>query len=60
MPDSVVRHMNDWGKKSKSEEYGQKFQFLNSPREIYNLVNDELEKVEGLVKDGVPFPDIPE
>ena len=22
MPDSVVRHMNDWGKKSKSEEYG--------------------------------------
>ena len=58
MPDSVVRQINDWVKRSNREEYGKKMPFLNITRVKYDWGSYEFEEYEGLVDYDIPHSDI--
>ena len=57
VPDRVIKKVNQWGVRSKREEYGKKLKFLNRNRQKYDWDNDELNDEEGLVE---PEPTHPE
>lgn len=50
MPDRVIRKVNQWGARSKQEEYGNKLAFLNRNKEKYDWDNDDLADEEGLLE----------
>ena len=43
--------MNQWGERTKIEEYGKKLTFINHTKEKQDRENDELQEEEGLLKD---------
>ena len=51
LPTRVITKVNNWGKRSKKEEYGNKLAFLNRHKEKYDWDNDEIAEEEGMVKD---------
>ena len=57
MPNRFARRVNNWGKKSKSEEYGKNPKSLNKTKYKYDWYNYEQEEVEVLVKYDVHNPD---
>ena len=54
MPYLVINKMNQWGERTKREEYGGKLTFLNRTKEKYDYDNNEIQEEEGLLqeKDG--------
>ena len=54
MPYQVINKMNQWGERTKREEYGRKLTFLNRTKEKYNWDNNELKQEEGLQTEPEP------
>ena len=54
MPEMLLRLANRWGKSSRSEQYGNKLEFLDRHKEKFDWDNEDIEDKEGLVE---PDPD---
>ena len=51
LPSRVINKVNNWGKRSKIEEYGNKLVFLDRHRQKYDWDNDEIVNEGGMVEE---------
>ena len=50
IPDRILKLANRWGKTSRSEQYGNKLEFLNRHKAKYDWDNEDIEECEGLIE----------
>ena len=50
IPDRILKLVNRWGKTSRSEQYGNKLEFLNRHRAKYDWDNEDIAEIEGIIE----------
>ena len=58
MPDSVIKKVTDWGRKSLKAQSTKTLKFLNRTKEAYAWENDEFNEDEDLVQQETIHPDL--
>ena len=46
--DHIIKMVEDWGRKLRRDQYGKGIDLCNSNKELFDLVNEELEEYLGV------------
>jgi len=59
MPDKVITKVNQWGSRTKREQFGMKTQFLNRKQKAFDWDNEDSEEEDNLIEQVITHPEIP-